>query len=74
MASFAQIPITVRELTQQPYPGTYLATRLSDGKYFVKVQYRMRQTRKWMDPKRIQFKEPLEGREVFCEKYTELTK
>lgn len=72
MSRFAQIPITVRELTQQPLPGMYLATRKSDGKYYVKVQYAMRQSRKWMDPKRVQFKEKLEGREVFCEKYTEL--
>lgn len=72
MSRFAQIPITVRELTNQPFPGMYLATRRSDGKLYVKVQYKMRQTRKWMDPKRVQFKEPLEGREVFCEKYTEL--
>lgn len=72
MSQFAQIPITVRELANQPMPGMYLATRKSDGKYYVKVQYKMRQSRKWMDPKRVQFKEELEGREVFCEKYTEL--
>ena len=72
MSSFAQIPVTVREINNQPLPGRYLATRKSDGKYYVKVQYAMRQSRKWMDPKRVQFKEPIEGREVFCEKYTEL--
>lgn len=72
MSQFAQIPITVRELTYQPLPGQYLATRKSDGKYYVKVQYKMRQSRKWMDPKKVEFKEPLEGREIFCEKYTEL--
>lgn len=72
MSRFAQVPITVRELTNQPLPGMYLATRKSDGKYYVKVQYKMRQSRKWMDPGRVQFKEPLEGREIFCEKYTEL--
>lgn len=72
MSRFAQVPITVRELTNQPLPGMYLATRKSDGKYYVKVQYSMRQSRKWMDPKKVEFKEPLEGREIFCEKYTEL--
>jgi hypothetical protein len=72
VSRFAQIPVTVRELTNQPLPGMYLATRKSDGKYYVKVQYKMRQSRKWMDPKRVQFKESLEGREVFCEKTTEL--
>jgi len=73
MSKFAQIPITVRELANQPFPGQYLATRKSDGKYFVKVQYKLRQSRKWIDPKKVQFKESLEGREVFCEKSTELS-
>lgn len=72
MSNFANIPITVREINNQPLPGMYLATRKSDGKLYVKVQYAMRQSRKWMDPKKVQFKEPMEGREVFCEKYTEL--
>lgn len=70
---FAQVPVIVREISNQPLSGMYLATRKSDGKYFIKVQYAMRQSRKWMDPNRIQFKEPLEGQEVFCEKHTELS-
>lgn len=72
MSGFANLAVTVREMSNQPMPGRYLATRKSDGKYYVKVQYRMAQSRKWLDPKRVQFKEPLEGREVFCEKVTEL--
>lgn len=66
------IPVVVREIRNQPLPGHYLATRNRDGYYFVKVNYAMRQSRKWLHPDKVEFKEPLDGREVFVDKYTQI--
>lgn len=53
----------------QPLKARYLATRKSDGMFYMEVRYHKRQARKWMKPERVTLGNV---EQVFIEKVSEL--
>lgn len=65
-----RVNATVQEFGGLPYPAEYLATRRSDGKYYMEVRHGRSQSRKWLRPKDVTFKEDITH--VYIEKAGEL--
>lgn len=65
-----RVNAVVREFGGQPYPAEYRATRISDGKLYMEVRYGKQQSRKWLRPKDVVFKEEITH--VYIEKVSEL--
>lgn len=65
-----RIDSTVQEYGSEPYPAEYLATRKSDGSFYMEIRKGKSQSRKWVKPKYVDLKKDIT--EVFVEKAHEL--
>ena len=65
-----RVNATVTEYGRAPYPAEYLATRKSDGFYYMEIRYGKSQSRKWVKPRYVKLKEKIES--VYIEKVSEL--